>query len=218
MGLGMTMTLPAAIRIACDKAKYGFVFPRRGLTMESSSSFFLPRLIGYSHAMYLLTTGGVFPPTSPHFGSLFAETYPDSAQVVSRALELATEIAENVSPMASYLSRQLMWRGPASAEESHLVDSAVSMIAYLRGVGTDCVLYQQRVDCQTNELSHAIRNSGSSISWMCPCLVIKGPVRKHDTSCQRPGFIATYCSLCELSERRHLRDVHASPRTEPQMP
>ncbi|PLB47451.1 ClpP/crotonase [Aspergillus steynii IBT 23096] len=125
VGLGMTMTLPAAIRIACDKAKYGFVFPRRGLTMESSSSFFLPRLIGYSHAMYLLTTGGVFPPASPHFGSLFAETYPDSAQVVSRALELATEIAENVSPMASYLSRQLMWRGPATAEESHLVDSAV---------------------------------------------------------------------------------------------
>ncbi|KAA8643945.1 hypothetical protein EYZ11_006358 [Aspergillus tanneri] len=125
VGLGMTMTLPAAIRIACDKGKYGFVFPRRGLTMESSSSFFLPRLIGYSNAMYLVTTGGVFPPTASHFGSLFAETYPDPKQVVSRALELATEIAENVSPMASYLSRSLMWRNPGSAEETHLVDSAV---------------------------------------------------------------------------------------------
>lgn len=125
MGLGMTMTLPCAIRISCDKAKYGFVFPRRGLTMESSSSFFLPRLIGYSNAMYLLTTGGIFPPSSPHFGRLFAETYPDAAQVVTRALALATEIAENVSPMASYLSRTLMWRNPGSAEDAHLVDSAV---------------------------------------------------------------------------------------------
>lgn len=125
VGLGMTMSLPAAIRIGCQKSKYGFVFPRRGLTMESSSSFFLPRLIGYSNALYLLTTGGIFPPTSPHFGTLFQETYPDPNQVVARALGLATEIAENVSPMASYLSRELMWRNPGSAEETHLVDSAV---------------------------------------------------------------------------------------------
>ncbi|PKY01769.1 ClpP/crotonase [Aspergillus campestris IBT 28561] len=125
VGLGLTMTLPAAIRIGCSRAKYGFVFPRRGLTMESSSSFFLPRLIGHSNASYLLTTAGVFPPTSPHFGSLFHETYAEPAKVVERALELATDIAENVSPMAGYLSRMLMWRGPTSAEESHLVDSAV---------------------------------------------------------------------------------------------
>ncbi|KAL5363605.1 ClpP/crotonase [Aspergillus floccosus] len=125
VGLGMTMTLPCAIRIACDKAKYGFVFPRCGLTMESSSSFFLPRLIGYSNAMYLLTTGGVFPSNSPHFGRLFAETYPDPDKVVSRALQLASEVAENVSPLASYLSRTLMWRNPGTAEEAHVVDSAV---------------------------------------------------------------------------------------------
>ncbi|KAJ5795783.1 uncharacterized protein N7518_004323 [Penicillium psychrosexuale] len=125
VGLGMTMSLPAAICIGCEKSKYGFVFPRRGLTMESSSSFFLPRLIGYSNALYLITTGGTFPPTSPHFGTLFQETYPDPNQVVARALELATEVAENVSPMASYLSRELMWRSPGSAEETHLVDSAV---------------------------------------------------------------------------------------------
>ena len=93
--------------------------------MESSSSFFLPRLIGFSNALYLLTTGGTFPPNSPHFGTLFQETYPEPEQVVSRALELAKEIAESVSPMASYLSRELMWRNPGTAEETHLVDSAV---------------------------------------------------------------------------------------------
>ncbi|KAH8699069.1 ClpP/crotonase-like domain-containing protein [Talaromyces proteolyticus] len=125
VGLGMTMTLPAAIRIGYERAKYGFVFARRGVTMESSSSFFLPRLIGYSCAMYLLTTGGVFPPNSKHFGTLFAEIFPEPSQVLQRALELATEIAENVSPLASYLNRSLMWRNPGSAEGAHLVDSAV---------------------------------------------------------------------------------------------
>ncbi|KAB8074889.1 ClpP/crotonase [Aspergillus leporis] len=125
VGMGIAITLPCAIRIACEKAKYGFVFARRGLTLESGSSFFLPRLIGYSHAMYLLTTGNVFSPTSPHFGSLFAETCPEPAQVLSRALDLATDIADNVSPMASQLNRALLWRNPGTAEETHIIDSTV---------------------------------------------------------------------------------------------
>ncbi|KAA8643675.1 hypothetical protein EYZ11_003391 [Aspergillus tanneri] len=125
VGIGMTMTLPAVIRIAHDKSKYGFVFARRGVTMEACSSYFLPRLIGYSRAMYLVSTGGVFPSTSPHFNGLFAESLPEQSQVLPRALGLAVEMAENVSPMASTLNRALMWRGPNSAEESHLLDSSI---------------------------------------------------------------------------------------------
>ncbi|KKY13616.1 putative enoyl- hydratase isomerase family protein [Diplodia seriata] len=125
VGLGMTMTLPAAIRIAYEGAKYGFVFARRGITMESSSSFFLPRLIGFSRASYLLTTGAVYPPHSPHFGPLFQETLPDASQVLPRALQLATDVAENVSPLAAHLNRALMWHNPGTAEATHLVDSAV---------------------------------------------------------------------------------------------
>ncbi|KAB8275940.1 ClpP/crotonase [Aspergillus minisclerotigenes] len=125
VGIGIAVTLPCAIRIACEQAKYGFVFARRGLTLESCSSFFLPRLIGYSHAMYLLTTGHMLPPTSRHFGSLFAETRPDPEQVLSRALELATEIAENVSLLAWHLNHALMWRNPRTAEGAHIVDSTV---------------------------------------------------------------------------------------------
>jgi enoyl-CoA hydratase/carnithine racemase len=112
-------------RIAYEGGKYGFVFARRGITMESSSSFFLPRLIGFSRAMYLLTTGGVYPPNSRHFGHLFAETLPAASQVLPRALELAKEVAENVSPLALHLNHSLMWRNPGSAEETHLLDSSV---------------------------------------------------------------------------------------------
>ena len=93
--------------------------------MESASSFFLPRLIGHSRTMYLVTTGGVYPPNSPHFGHLFQETLPKAEQVLPRALELATDIAENTSPLAGYLNKELVWRGGGSAEEAHLIDSAV---------------------------------------------------------------------------------------------
>lgn len=112
-------------RIGYEKGKYGFVFARRGITIESCASYFLPRLVGHSNANYLVSTGGVFPPTSKHFGDLFNEILPDPSQVLPRALELATEIAENVSPASSYLNRALMWRDTGSAEAAHLIESQV---------------------------------------------------------------------------------------------
>lgn len=93
--------------------------------MESASAYFLPRLIGFSNAMYLVSTGAVLPPTARQFGDLFAETLPDPTRVFPRALQLAEDIAQNVSPLASHLSRALMWRGPDSPEEAHLLDSSV---------------------------------------------------------------------------------------------
>ncbi|KAJ5648734.1 hypothetical protein N7490_005106 [Penicillium lividum] len=123
VGVGMTMTLPTIIRIAYEKGKYGFVFGRRGITMEACSSFFLPRLVGHSNASYLVSTGAVFPPTAKHFGDLFNEIMPEASQVLPRALELATEIAENVSPTSSYLNRAMMWRNDGSPEMAHLVES-----------------------------------------------------------------------------------------------
>lgn len=91
--------------------------------MEACSSFFLTRLIGHSNASYLLSTGAVFPPTAKHFGDLFNEVMPESSQVLPRALELASDIAQNVSPTASYLNRAMIWHDAGSPEEAHLVES-----------------------------------------------------------------------------------------------
>ncbi|PYH49914.1 enoyl-CoA hydratase/isomerase family protein [Aspergillus saccharolyticus JOP 1030-1] len=130
VGVGMTMTLLATIRLAHQGNKYGFVFARRGITMESCSAYFLPHLIGYSRAMYLVSTGQVLNPASMYFNGLFAGAFPQRKQVLVRGLELADEIAQNISPMAAVLNRALMWRGPDSAEEAHLLDSSV--LAHIR--------------------------------------------------------------------------------------
>ncbi|KAI9877488.1 MAG: hypothetical protein M1830_003785 [Pleopsidium flavum] len=123
VGVGMTMTLPAAIRIAAAPAKCGFVFARRGIVMEASSSYFLPRLIGYSKAIHLTTTGLTYPATSPLLADLFSEVLPTPAEVLPRALELAQDIAQNTSAVSTYLMRQMMWRNPGTAESTHLLDS-----------------------------------------------------------------------------------------------
>lgn len=125
VGVGITMTLPASVRVVSRRAKIGFVFGRRGLNMEACSSFFLPRLIGTSRAMRLVATGEVFPATRADvFGGLFAEVV-DPDQVVPRALAIAEDVATNVSGVAFQMSKELMYRGPATPEEAHLLESAV---------------------------------------------------------------------------------------------
>jgi len=119
------MTLPANIRVACASAKIGFVFARRGIIMEACSSYFLPRLIGLSRAMHLITTGSVYPASHPLFSNLFSEVLPTPEATLARALELADEVAKNTSTVSTKLMRDLMYRGPDSAEGAHLLDSRV---------------------------------------------------------------------------------------------
>jgi enoyl-CoA hydratase/carnithine racemase len=114
-----------AIRLAPKTAKIGFVFGRRGLVMEAASSFFLPRLIGFSKAMHLVTTGATYPANHPLLSDLFSETLDRPDQVLPRALEIAQDITENVSSVTWALMRDMMYRNPGTAEEAHLLDSRI---------------------------------------------------------------------------------------------
>jgi enoyl-CoA hydratase/carnithine racemase len=125
VGIGITMTLPMAIRIAPSAAKIGFVFARRGLVMEAASSFFLPKLVGLSQAMHLVTTGATYPASHKLLSGLFSETVDNPADVLPRALEIAHEFTENCSGVSWALMRDMMWRNPGSAEEAHLLDSRI---------------------------------------------------------------------------------------------
>ena len=60
VGVGITMTLPADIRIASETARIGFVFTRRGIVPEACSSWFLPRIVGMNRALEWVITGRVF--------------------------------------------------------------------------------------------------------------------------------------------------------------
>ncbi|KAL1404915.1 hypothetical protein Q8F55_008527 [Vanrija albida] len=125
VGVGITMTLPATIRIAAAPAKIGFVFARRGLVMEAASSFFLPKLIGYSRVLHIVTTGSVYPANHKLLDGLFSEVLEQPSAVLPRALELADDIAANCSGLSIALNKNLMYRALPSAEEQHLLDSRV---------------------------------------------------------------------------------------------
>ncbi|MEO5722993.1 MAG: crotonase/enoyl-CoA hydratase family protein [Ilumatobacteraceae bacterium] len=124
VGVGVTMTLPMDIRLASDKAKFGFVFARRGIVPEACSSYFLPRLVGISQAAEWCFTGRVFPASEALAGGLVRSVHPGD-ELLGAARTIATEIAANTSAVSVALTRQMLWRmlGADHPMEAHKVDS-----------------------------------------------------------------------------------------------
>ncbi len=124
VGVGVTMTLPMDIRIASEKAKFGFVFARRGIVPEACSSWFLPRVVGISRAMEWVATGRVFPAEEALAGGLVSRVVPPD-ELMPTVRALAKEIAENTSGVSVALSRQMLWRmlGADHPMEAHKLDS-----------------------------------------------------------------------------------------------
>src|SRR5436305_8072306 len=124
VGVGATMTLPMDVRLASENARFGFVFVRRGIVPEAASSWFLPRVVGISRAMEWVMTGRVFPAAEALAGGLVRSVHnPD--ELLRAARGLAEEVADNTSPVAVALSRQMLWRmlGAAHPLTAHKVDS-----------------------------------------------------------------------------------------------
>jgi enoyl-CoA hydratase/carnithine racemase len=109
VGVGLTLTLPMDIRIAAAGAKFGFVFARRGLVPEAASAWFLPQLVGLSQSLKWCLTGEMFKAEDALAAGLVSEVLPQE-QVLPRAKELARMIAEETSPVAVALTRQMLWR------------------------------------------------------------------------------------------------------------
>ena len=124
-GFGFTITFPAAIRVAWSDAKVALPFARRGLTLESCSAFFLPRLLGLAKATHLATTGATYSASDPLVSPLFSKLLPTPQATVEYAVELATDIAENTSPTSTKLMRDLLLYSPDTPEETHKLDSKV---------------------------------------------------------------------------------------------
>src|SRR5260370_674114 len=95
-------------------------FTNDSMSGELEQSFNLPRLIGYSKAMHLITTGAVYPSTSPLLSELFSEIV-EPEEVLPRALEIADEIAKNTSTVSTHVMKDMIWRGPETSEETQLL-------------------------------------------------------------------------------------------------
>ena len=124
VGVGVTMTLPMDIRLASNKARFGFVFARRGLVPEAASSWFLPRIVGISKALEWTYSGRVFPAQEALEGGLVRSIHAEE-DLLNIAKDLASEIIENTSPVSISMTRHMLWKmlGADHPMEAHKVDS-----------------------------------------------------------------------------------------------
>ena len=125
VGVGVTSILPMDIRLASERARFGFVFIRRGIVPEACSSWFLPRVVGIARAMEWVATGRVFDAAEALRGGLVSELLPHD-ELLPRARALAAEIAGNTSAVSVALGRQMMWQmlGAPHPMAAHRLDSA----------------------------------------------------------------------------------------------
>jgi len=124
VGVGVTMTLPMDIRLASDRAKFGFVFAKRGIVPEAASSWFLPRLVGISQAAEWCYTGRIIGAEEALRGRLVRSVHAGD-ELMNVAREIALEIANGTAPVSVALTRQMLWRmlGADHPMEAHRVDS-----------------------------------------------------------------------------------------------
>lgn len=133
VGVGTTMQLPMDVRIASEKAKFGFVFSQRGVTLESCASWFLPRLVGLPKALEWSFSGKVFGAEEALNGGLISEIVAPDA-LLDRAKEIARGFISNTSAMSVAVNRQLLWRmmGADHPMEAHKAESRTMYHASVR--------------------------------------------------------------------------------------
>jgi enoyl-CoA hydratase/carnithine racemase len=137
VGIGITMTLPMDFRMVAKGARIGFVFSRRGLVPEASSSWFLPRLVGIVQACEWVYSGRIFEADEAMSGGL-ARSIHEPSDLLDAAKAFARELTQNSSSVSIAMSRRMMWQmyGTGTPEIAHLLDSRG---IHSLGRSADCV-------------------------------------------------------------------------------
>lgn len=91
-GAGMDLALACDLRIASDRAKLAEAYVGMGLVPDGGGSYFLPRMIGESRALYYLLTGeSIDAAEAKHLGLVNAVCTGE--ELPARTLELAQSLA-----------------------------------------------------------------------------------------------------------------------------
>jgi enoyl-CoA hydratase/carnithine racemase len=135
VGVGITMTLPADIRIVAENANIGFVFTRRGLVPESCSSWFLPRVVPMQTALEWMLTGRVFTAAQALERGLARSLHP-ADQVLNVARGLARDIADHTAPVSVALARRMLW-GLSGVEHPMSAHQSETLALNARGLRAD---------------------------------------------------------------------------------
>lgn len=123
-GAGVSISCAFDIRLAADNARFAFVFTRRGVTPEATSTWYLPRVVGIQTALEWCYTGRKIVAAEALARGFVRSVHPP-ADLLPAARALAREIADNTAPVSIALTRAMMWHmmGAAHPMEAHRADT-----------------------------------------------------------------------------------------------
>lgn len=112
-GAGMSLALACDLRIAAEGARFSQAFVRIGLVPDSGSSYFLPRLVGYSRALEMAMTGMMVDDRTALDWGLINRLVP-ADKLADETYQLARELAFG-PPLALGMIKREMAFGAAHA-------------------------------------------------------------------------------------------------------
>jgi enoyl-CoA hydratase/carnithine racemase len=130
IGIGATMTLAMDVRLASERAQFGFVFGKLGIVNEACSSWFLPRIVGMSQALEWIYSAEIIDSSVAQRAGLVKAVHPH-AELLAEAKLLAHKFTDHKSPVATMLMRHMLYRNSAQGHplEAHRIESLAMFYA-----------------------------------------------------------------------------------------
>jgi 2-(1,2-epoxy-1,2-dihydrophenyl)acetyl-CoA isomerase len=123
VGMGAEFATQCDVRIASDRARFGWNFVRRGLVPDTGAgSFLLPRLVGPSAALRLLLSGELIDAAEAlRLGFVSAVVPPED---LPAAADAEARRYLEASPFAARRVKALVYAGLARPVDEHLRETA----------------------------------------------------------------------------------------------
>jgi enoyl-CoA hydratase/carnithine racemase len=107
VGAGAVMAAACDIRIASERARFGFIFPQVGLCgADMGATYLLPKIVGLGHASELLFTGEIISAQRALEINL-ANRVVEPAECLPKAMELALKLARGPA-FAHQMTKQML--------------------------------------------------------------------------------------------------------------
>lgn len=131
-GAGMSLACAADFVIAAESARFTMAYTRAGLTPDGSSSYFLPRIVGFRRAAELMITNRVLSAKEALELGIATRVVPD-VELLAAAESFAAELARGATLAYGAVKRLLLASANNTLEDQmELESSAIARLSATR--------------------------------------------------------------------------------------
>jgi 2-(1,2-epoxy-1,2-dihydrophenyl)acetyl-CoA isomerase len=129
VGVALGLALACDLVVASDRARFGAVFAKRGLTLDGGTSWTLPRLVGPRRAKQIAFFGDMVPAEKALAWGLVNEVVP-AEELPSLAVEWGHRLAAGPTTALSLIKRMLDGSGSLTFEQALEEEARAVHVAY----------------------------------------------------------------------------------------